>query len=376
MPIFGVHESISGGFECAVERVAAVGGHALQMFVKSSQQWQSSPITSEQVARFQQTLAEKNVDPVVAHASYLVNLASPNEVTRQKSILGFANEIHRCAQLGIAKLVVHPGSCGLSASTTATISTESKSVPESTISELSQTVTSPPFLQTLPTQQLLFEASPPKKRAKKPKIEISTAVMQAGCERVADSLRQVFLQVDQMNPTEMASQAPYQISPQTVRVLLETTAGQGAYLGRRFEELATISTVLLAFPEATEHQFAQRIGVCVDTAHIFAAGYAFDTAEEYAALIAQVDTTVGLKNIYAFHINDSAKAFQSNVDRHAQLGLGLIGLDGIAHFVRDPRWKDHPMLLETPKGTDETGTDYDIVNLRILERLALGECCK
>ncbi len=345
MPIFGVHESISGGFECAVERVAAVGGRALQMFVKSSQQWRSSPITSEQVVRFQQTLAEKKVDPVVAHASYLVNLASSNEVTRQKSILGFANEIHRCAQLGIAKLVVHPGSCGLSASTTE-------------------------------TQPLLFEASPPKKRAKKPKVEISSAVMQAGCERVADSLRQVFLQVDQMNPTEMASQAPYQIPPQTVRVLLETTAGQGAYLGRRFEELATISAVLLTFPEAAEHQFAQRIGVCVDTAHIFAAGYAFGTAEEYASLIAQLDSTVGLKNIYAFHINDSAKAFRSNVDRHAQLGLGLIGLDGIAHFVRDSHWKDHPMLLETPKGMDETGTDYDMVNLRILERLALGECCK
>lgn len=358
MPIFGVHESISGGFELAVERVAAVGGRSLQMFVKSPQQWYSTPITPEEVARFQQSLAERNVGPVVAHASYLVNLAAPNEETRQKSMLCFANEICRCAQLGITQLVVHPGSGGLATSTTELASS----------TESDATVPHRQLLPSTRTQSLLFKSSPPKKRVvKKPKLEISAASIQAGCERVADSLRQAFLHVDAATHT---GQTPYLIAPQTVRVLLETTAGQGAYLGRRFEELAAISTTLLGRPEAASHQFAQRIGVCVDTAHIFAAGYAFGTPTEYAALIATLDATVRLENIYAFHINDSAKAFQSNVDRHAQLGLGLIGLDGIGHFVRDPRWSHHPMLLETPKGTDENGTDYDIVNLRILERLS------
>jgi deoxyribonuclease-4 len=125
----------------------------------------------------------------------------------------------------------------------------------------------------------------------------------------------------------------------TVRILVETTAGQGSTLGHRFEHLAFI----------LEHVAdSGRLGVCLDTCHIFAAGYPLCTAEAYQATMEEFDRIVGLRRIEAFHVNDSLRPLGSRIDRHAPIGKGEIGLEAFRLLVNDPRFSDHPMVLETP----------------------------
>lgn len=144
-----------------------------------------------------------------------------------------------------------------------------------------------------------------------------------------------------------------------VQVLLETTAGQGTTLGYRFEHLACILE-RVADPD--------RLGVCLDTCHVFAAGYPLAPAAEYRRTFRLFDQIVGLRKLKAFHVNDSLRPLGSRVDRHAHIGQGQIGLEAFRLLVNDPRFRNKPMVLETPKeGPD--GRDMDAVNLRTLRRL-------
>jgi len=129
----------------------------------------------------------------------------------------------------------------------------------------------------------------------------------------------------------------------TVMVLLETTAGQGTNLGASFEELATIIGKS-AHPE--------RLGVCYDTCHSFAAGYDIRTPKAYEATMAEFDRLIGLDRLRFFHLNDAIKGLGSRVDRHTHIGSGEIGEAGFRNLVNDPRFADHPMVLETPKSED------------------------
>ena len=142
-----------------------------------------------------------------------------------------------------------------------------------------------------------------------------------------------------------------------VRILLETTAGQGTGLGASFDELGFI---------IKNSRFAERLGVCVDTCHIFAAGYDIRTETGYEETIKQLDDAVGLDRVRLFHLNDSKKGCGSRVDRHEHIGQGEIGLEGFRLLVNDPRWDGLPMALETPKGDDLLD---DIENLRRLREL-------
>ncbi len=146
-----------------------------------------------------------------------------------------------------------------------------------------------------------------------------------------------------------------------LRVLidLETTAGQGTNLGYRFEHLRDIL-------DRVKH--SERLGVCVDTCHIFAAGYSLATHGEYDETIDRLDRSVGLKRVRAWHLNDSRRECGSRVDRHAGIGAGHMGPEPFRHLVNDLRFRDLPMILETPKGTDQ-GEDLDERNLRTLRRL-------
>lgn len=146
----------------------------------------------------------------------------------------------------------------------------------------------------------------------------------------------------------------------SAQVLLETTAGQGSNLGWKFEHLAEI---------IDRARDPDRLGVCLDTCHVFAAGYAMETKKEYLATIRALDKTVGYKKVKAFHLNDSLKPFGSRVDRHAAIGKGEMGLEPFRHLLNDRRFKKTPMYLETPKGTNNRGVDLDVVNLRTLRRL-------
>ena len=145
----------------------------------------------------------------------------------------------------------------------------------------------------------------------------------------------------------------------TVKIDLETTAGQGTNLGYRFEHLSDILERVGC---------SERLGVCVDTCHIFAAGYSLASKEEYDETIEQLEETVGLARLRAWHLNDSVRECGSRVDRHAGIGVGLIGLEPFRHLVNDARFRHVPMILETPKGVLE-GEDLDARNLRTLRRL-------
>lgn len=148
-----------------------------------------------------------------------------------------------------------------------------------------------------------------------------------------------------------------ELADNQVMVLLETTAGQGTGLGSRFEELAAI---------IRDSKYPDKLGVCLDTCHIFAAGYDIRSAESYQATMEEFDKVVGIEQIKFFHLNDSKKELQSRVDRHEQIGQGAIGLSGFANLLNDPRFADHAMTLETPKGKD---LQEDRDNLKILRSL-------
>ena len=145
----------------------------------------------------------------------------------------------------------------------------------------------------------------------------------------------------------------------TAQCLLETTAGQGSNLGWKFEHLAEIIE-LASDPD--------RLGVCFDTCHAFAAGYAMGTEKYYKATMKRLNQTVGVKQVKAFHLNDSLKPFGSRKDRHAAIGEGEMGIEPFRFLLNDRRFRKVPMYLETKK-VDDQGRDMDVVNLETLRGL-------
>jgi deoxyribonuclease-4 len=145
-----------------------------------------------------------------------------------------------------------------------------------------------------------------------------------------------------------------------VKVLLETTAGMGSTLGHRFEHLA-------AMIDGCEHP--ERVGVCLDTCHVFAAGYPLAPEAEYRRTMREFDRLVGLRRIKVFHVNDSKREFGSRVDRHAHIGKGHLGIEPFRLLVNDERFRNRPMILETPKETLSELGDMDAVNVKLLRSL-------
>lgn len=167
------------------------------------------------------------------------------------------------------------------------------------------------------------------------------AGVEAGIARFAQSLNEIFDAIPESRTV----------------TLLETTAGQGTALGRTFEEIAAIIDLV---------EDKSRVGVCLDTCHIFAAGYDFRTPEQYAETMARFEDTIGLRYLRVLHLNDSKHPLGSNKDRHEAIGKGEIGLDGFRQFVNDPRLAGLPGILETEK--DAAG-DLDRMNLATLRGL-------
>jgi deoxyribonuclease-4 len=149
-----------------------------------------------------------------------------------------------------------------------------------------------------------------------------------------------------------------------VALLLETTAGQGTGLGYRFEHLAEI----MAGIEAVE-----RTGVCLDTCHAFAAGYDFRTQGTYSGMMQAFDAVIGLERLKMFHVNDAKGGLGSRIDRHAHLGSGSVGKEGFRLLLNDPRFDGLPFVLETPKGENDRGVDWDLANLAYLKALLEDE---
>ena len=141
------------------------------------------------------------------------------------------------------------------------------------------------------------------------------------------------------------------------KILLETTAGQGTNLGYAFGHLRAIMDGS-AFPD--------RFGVCLDTCHVFAAGYDIATEEGYLSLFGEFNRIIGLEKLHCFHVNDSKKGLGCRVDRHDHIGQGSMGLVGFRSLMNDPRFADIPKILETPKGDND---EMDAVNLGLLRGL-------
>lgn len=149
----------------------------------------------------------------------------------------------------------------------------------------------------------------------------------------------------------------FERSTSGVTLLLETTAGQGTGLGSRFEEIAYI----------IEHsKFSERLGVCVDTCHIFAAGYELRTVAGYEETMVAMDESFGSDRVKFFHLNDSKKGLGSKVDRHEHIGKGEIGLEGFRNLLSDDRFKGLPMTLETPKSDSLVEDTENLQTLRSL----------
>lgn len=161
----------------------------------------------------------------------------------------------------------------------------------------------------------------------------------------------------------------FYISDSTVNILLETTAGQGTSLGYRFEQIAEI---------IMSSSFPSRLGVCLDTCHVFAAGYNFLEAGGYNAMMNDFQSIIGIERLKLVHINDSKRECGSRVDRHEHLGKGMIGIKGLSHFLRDPNLFHIPFVMETPKLLSNTakGDDplkADRMNLKRLRRMIAGQ---
>lgn len=281
---FGSHLSIAGGIYRAIEEANRLSFSTVAVFVKNQRQWNAPPLDPNDVQRWHELRKTTGIGPPVAHATYLINLASASEELYARSQEAFALELLRCDELDIPYLVIHPGSAG---------------------------------------DQM-----------------IDTAI-----SRVSAALDAIFNKYPQIRAMP----------------LLETTAGQGKTLGRTFGELAKMI-----------HGSRQpdRLGICVDTCHVFAAGYDIRTLEGYESMIAEADREFGVGRIRAWHLNDSRGGLGSRIDRHEHIGAGCIGAAGFRNVLRDPRFHAVPMILETPKGEDAAGREWDRINHGRLQRLA------
>lgn len=278
--LLGAHLSIAGGIENALLQAGAWGFEAVAIFLRNQRQWDAPPLDDDAVLRFRAAREEHRVRAVIAHASYLVNLAGDAAV-RARSEASLIEDLTRAARLGVNGVVFHPG---------------------------------------------------------------AHADEAVGLARIAESVDRILA-----------------AAPRGPQLLLETTAGQGASLGWRFEHLAEI---------LRRARRRARCGVCLDTAHVFAAGWDFRTPHGYARMMDQFDATIGLARLRAVHLNDSAKPLGSRVDRHAHIGYGAIGLAGFRHVMRDGRLAAVPMVIETPKEIHPDGRHWDQVNVAELRRLA------
>ncbi len=283
MAILGAHMSIAGGYHRAVLRACEAGCDCVQLFTHNNTQWGAKEITVEEALLFRGTVSATGIRHPIAHASYLLNLASPDERLWRRSVDGFESELRRAATLGLACVVIHPGS-------------------------------------------------------------YTTSNEASGLRRVARAIDEVYSRLRDL----------------AVRCLLETTAGQGTSLGWRFEHLAEILSL-------TSHR--ERLGVCFDTAHVFAAGYPLRTPRQYEATLNNFHRLVGLERIAAIHLNDSQAPCGSRIDRHQHIGRGKLGLAAFGNLLADERFAHVPMYLETPKGLCGT-VDWDVINLRRLRQIA------
>jgi deoxyribonuclease-4 len=276
----GAHMSISGGVHLALQRGKSIACNAVQLFVKSANQWRAKKLATEEIDLFHEESGSFTPGFIIAHTSYLINIASPDPDLLKKSAEALLVELQRCAVLGIPYLVLHPGSH-------------------------------------------------------------RGAGVDQGIATIASTINRLYEET----------------SGDGTSILLEITAGAGNTIGSTFEELAAIIDLI---------EDKSRTGICYDTCHAFTAGYDIRTKSLYKATFNALDDIVGFEYLKAFHLNDSMKEFGSHKDRHTHIGQGEIGIDAFSYLMKDKRFIDRAMVLETPKGED---LKEDVENLALLRSL-------
>ena len=251
----------------AAEIASQLGCTAIQIFASNPTGWRPTAGNPVTYVAFAQAARDYDLDPVVIHAPYLINLASPDEMIWKKSIALLRWTLQRGELLGAAYVVFHTGSHRGSG-------------------------------------------------------------VDAGLARIAEAIALILPE-----------------TPPEVMLLLENDVGAGNSLGHSFEQIGMVLNVL--------PQYEDRLGVCLDTAHLWGAGYDISTAASVQQLLQHFDDVIGLKRLKVIHLNDTEMALASHRDVHARLGEGIIGEEGLRALLCDTRLDHVAVLLETPIKTDE-----------------------
>jgi deoxyribonuclease IV len=271
----------------ATEIARQIGCQAIQIFASNPTAWRPSADDPAGCAAFAQAARANNLDPVVLHAPYLINLGTADDIIWEKAIALLSWTMQRGGLLGARFVVFHTGSHRGSG-------------------------------------------------------------VEAGIARVAQGVERVL-----------------QEAPAPVSLLLENDVGAGNSLGHSFEQLAAILALL--------PQYADRLGVCLDTAHLWGAGHDISTRDSTLQVLQQCDDTFGLSRLKVIHLNDTEKALGSHRDVHTRLGEGMIGEEGLQTLLRDPRVQHVTVLMETPIKTDENDKeDWEHDKTQILKAKALS----
>ena len=258
----GAHTSAAGGSFNALIQGKEIGATSIQLFTSNQKQWKGRTITLEEVEKWEKLKKETGISNIMSHASYLINIGSPKDELREKSINGLSEELKRCHLLEIDFLNFHPGA--------ATTSTKEECV-----------------------------------------------------QRIIESL----LSIEDL------------VKEGKTLLVLEATAGQGTVVGSTFEELgAIVHGVKGKIP----------IGVCIDTCHIFAAGYDISTKAGWEKVLDEFDKHIGLEHLIGLHLNDSKHPLGSRKDRHELLGKGEIGMECFKVCMQNKTLSPLPKYLETP----------------------------
>ncbi|NBH26426.1 deoxyribonuclease IV [Lachnospiraceae bacterium] len=276
MLAIGTHMSIAEGIAKTAENVVKMEADTMQIFSRNPRGSGYKTYSEKEISRFLQIREEHHFGPVLAHAPYTMNLASPKESVYEFACMVIKEDIARMDALSIENLVFHPGSH-------------------------------------------------------------TGAGVQAGIGNIIAGLDQAVT------------------GQETITILLETMSGKGTEIGANFEELKAIR-------EGVKHP--ERIGICLDTCHVFAAGY--DIVNDLDGVLSEFDRVLGLDLLRAIHLNDSMMPFGSRKDRHAVIGGGEIGLEPLLAVLRHPALKGLPFYLETP--LDDEGHKGEIKMIR--EKLA------
>jgi len=263
MKYIGAHVSAAGGVQNAPLNARKIGATAFALFTKNQRRWKAKPLSEENIAGFKNNCKEGGfqMDYVMPHDSYLINLGHPEPEKLEKSRNAFLIEFQRCEQLGIKLINFHPGS----------------------------------HLDKISPDECL--------------------------KRNAESINLVLEQTD------------------GVTAVIENTAGQGTNMGFKFEHLAEM---------IDQVEDKERVGVCIDTCHAFAAGYDLRSSEACEKTFEEFDEIVGFEYLKGMHLNDSKRELASRVDRHESLGDGQIGMEAFRYIMNDSRFDELPLILETP----------------------------